>query len=149
MKLFEFERRWLCNIFATILPSGAEPRLPLGANDVDMGAYVDDLMHSAPRHFALGLRVCAWLVQVMPAFVLGRLSSFAGLSVTQQTEMFERMCGSNIYVIRELPMLFKTAACLGYCGLPHVQEQLGIAPRDAQGPHWTRHSLPVVNEGCP
>jgi len=148
MTLLGFERRWLCAIFATMLPSGAEPRLPLGADDVDSGAYVDDLMRIAPRHFSLGLRACTWLVQLMPLFVLGRLSSFMGLPSELRTELFERMCRSDKYLIRELPMLFKTAACLGYCGLPQVQAQVGIAPRDAEPARWARRSLPVAREGA-
>jgi hypothetical protein len=146
MTLFGFERRWLCSIFATMLPSGADPRLPLGADDVGSGAYVDDLMRTAPRHFTLGLRACVWLIQLMPPFVLGRFSSFSALSADARTELFERMCRSDRYLIRELPMLFKTAACLGYCGLPAVQERIGIAPRDVEPARWARGSLPVMKE---
>jgi hypothetical protein len=142
MTLRGFERRWLCAIFATMLPSGAEPRLPLGADDVDSAAYIDDLMRVAPRHFALGLRACAWLIQLLPLFVLRKPATFMGLPVELRTELFERMCRSDVYLIRELPMLFKTAACLGYCGLPQVQALVGIAPRDAEAARWARRRLP-------
>lgn len=149
MRLWAVERRWLCAIFETMLPSGADPRAPLGASDVDLGAYADELLRVAPRHFALGLRACTWLIQLMPPFVLGKLSSFTGLSSELRTELFERMGRSDRYLIRELPMLFKTAACLGFCGLPQVQAQLGISPRDGEPASWARRGLSVVKETGP
>jgi hypothetical protein len=56
--------------------------------------------------------------------------------------LLERLGRSRVYVIREMPLLFKTAACLGYGGLPEVQARVGITPVDALPPDWARRSLP-------
>ena len=46
--LLGFERRWLHAVFEAILPSGAHPTLTLGARDVPMDAFIDDLWAHAP-----------------------------------------------------------------------------------------------------
>jgi hypothetical protein len=136
MRLLGFERRWLAEIFAAMLPASDDPRFPLGASALGAERYIDDLMRSAPRDFALGLRVCTWLVQLAPLFTYGRLAGFAGLDAAQRSELLERLTRSDVYLIRELPMLFKTAACLGLCGLPDLQRRIGIHPVDASDPEW-------------
>jgi hypothetical protein len=138
VKLLGFERRWLMEIFAALLPASDDPRFPLGASALGAERYIDDLMRSAPRDFALGLRVCTWLLQLAPLFTYGRLVRFAGLDAAARSELLERLTRSDVYLIRELPMLFKTAACLGLCGLPALQRRIGIHPVDASDPEWAR-----------
>jgi hypothetical protein len=41
-------------------------------------------------------------------------------------------------VLREMPLLFKMIGCLGYCGSPEVQAQIGIEPRDEKPAEWAR-----------
>jgi len=138
VRLFDFERRWLAAIFATMLPASDDPRFPLGAAALGVEHYIDDLMRSAPRDFALGLRVCTWLLQLAPLLMCRRLVGFAGLDEPARSQLLERLTQSDVYLIRELPMLFKTAACLGLCGLPELQRRIGIHPVDASDPEWAR-----------
>jgi hypothetical protein len=154
MKLFAFERRWLALVFATILPASDDARFPEGADELGAARYIDSLLRTAPSDFCIGLRVFTWLLMFMPPFVLGRLCTFAMLAATERTELLERLTQSNTYLIRELPMLFKTAACLGLCGLPHVQRRIGIHPVDATPPDWARDAtrsarLPITKEHRP
>jgi hypothetical protein len=151
MTWFAFERRWLLLIFAAILPASDDPRFPQGAIELGAGRYLDSLLRSAPSDFALGLRVCTWLVMFAPPFVLARWCTFAGLSAAQRAELLERLTDSDVYLIRELPMLFKTALCLGVCGLPDAQRRIGIHPVDASPPDWAQPEgaalhLPLVAE---
>jgi len=133
-----FERRWLTEIFAATLAASDDPRFPLGASALGVERYIDDLMRSAPRGFALGLRVCTWLLQLAPLLAYGRPVRFAGLDAAARSELLEHLTRSDVYLIRELPMLFKTAACLGLCGLPELQRRIGIHPVDASDPEWAR-----------
>lgn len=154
MSLLGFERRWLAAIFATILPASDDPRFPLGAGALGAERYIDHLMRSAPRDFAFGLRICTWLLQLAPLLVHRRLVGFAGLDEAARSELLERMTRSDVYLIRELPMLFKTAACLGLCGLPDLQRRIGIHPLDARDPEWARaeraaRRLPRARENRP
>lgn len=152
MKPFAFERRWLAAIFATVLPGSDDPRFPLGASALGVERYVDALVRAAPRGFVSGLRVCTWLLQLCPPFVLGRFVCFTALGQDARAELLERLTRSDRYLVRELPMLFKTAACLGLCGLPDVQRRIGIHPVDVAAPDWARAAdatgrLPVTGGG--
>jgi hypothetical protein len=142
MTLSRSERRWLLMVFDAVVPSGATERLPKGARDVPMGRFVDDLFAHAPLHFCLGVRACLWIVMLSPWFVLRRFTTFAGLSRGERIRLLEEFGKSERYTIREAPLLFKTVACLGYCGLPEIQTRVGISPVDKKPPSWARKSLP-------
>jgi len=144
MTLLGFERRWLVVVFETVLPAGADGRLPVRISDVPMDRFVDDLIRQAPAHFVLGLKACLWVVMLAPPFVLGRFRTFLGLEPSERLSLLERLGRSRTYVIREMPLLFKTIACLGFCGLPEVQSSIGIHPTDTTPPAWARRGLPVV-----
>ena len=145
LRLFNFERRWLVSVFAVVIPSGADERFPYGAAQAPMGRFVDDLLAHAPLQFVIGLRACLWMVMLSPLFLLGRFRSFLGLEPAAQLAVLERFRTSNIYLVRETPLLFKTVGCLGFCGLPAVQQGLGIHPTDATAPPWAR-ALPRAED---
>jgi hypothetical protein len=151
MSLRDFERRWLLLIFAAILPASDDPRFPQGALELGAERYLASLLRAAPGDFALGLRACTWLVMFAPPFLLGRWCTFARLTTAERAELLERLARSDVYLIRELPMLFKTALCLGVCGLPAVQRRIGIHPVDSSAPDWAQGGpnalrLPQLNE---
>jgi hypothetical protein len=147
MTLLGFERNWLLAIFDTVVPSGADERIPEGAKSAPMDRFLDDLLAHAPAHFCLGLRACTWILSLSPIFVLGQLRFFASLSPEDRIGLLRRFSASPNYVIREMPLLFKTVACLGFCGLPDVQSRLGIRPVDAIPPEWARARLPLAKGG--
>lgn len=135
MRLADFERRWLLTIFDTVLPT-SDPRFALeGARLSD---YIEHLMVRAPRHFALGLRLCAWLLQLCPLLLMGRLRSFGGLGREERVALLNRLGRARHPLVGEIPLLFKMSACLGVCGLPGVQRAIGITPTDASPPPWAR-----------
>jgi hypothetical protein len=142
LRMFRFERRWLLRIFEAVLPSGADPRLRLGAADVPLGAFVDDLLARAPLLSVVGLRAGVWLVMLAPLFVLGRARSFLGLSPDQRTELLDRLRGNRAYMVREIPNLMKITALLGFGGLAAVQESVGMPPLDRTPPWWARRDGP-------
>jgi len=142
-----YELRCLAAVFEAVLPSGASETMPLGAADVAMGRFVEDLFRHAPGHFRLGLRACLWFLTLAPPFVLGRFATFVGLPREDRLRLLERLGQSSVYVVREMPLLFKTVACLGFCGLPEVQSPIGISPVDSLPPEWARRGLPMAGRG--
>lgn len=136
--MFAFEKRWLREIFETVIPSGGSRQLPEGAGDVPIDGFVDDLMAHAPQQFRIGLRACTWLVMLSPLFVIGRPATFLALEEADRMRVLERFRDSDVYLLREMPLLFKTIGCLGFCGVPRVQARLGIFPRDEEAPSWAR-----------
>jgi hypothetical protein len=134
VRLWRFERRWLLRVFETVLP--AAPPL-LGAAQAPLGPFVDDLLRRAPLAAVLGLRAALWLVMLAP-LVAGRRCTFLGLDPAARLALLERLCRSDRYLVREAALLFKVIGCLGLCGLPPVQERVGIHPVDARPPPWAR-----------
>jgi hypothetical protein len=101
-----------------------------------MGRFVDDLLASASLEFVAGLRLCLWMVMLAPLVVLRRLRTFLSLDLADRTKVLDRLRRSDVYLVREAPILLKTIACLGFCGLSPVQKALGIHPVDASPPSW-------------
>lgn len=136
--MFRFERRWLLRIFDAVYPGGTEGGLRLGAKDVPIGGLLDDMVKRAPFDFVLGLRAAAWVVTLFGPLLAGRLRTFAGLSVTERGEVLESLAHSRLYLLREIPMLLKMVASLGYLGVPSVQRELGLPNVDGEPPAWAR-----------
>lgn len=137
MQITPFERRWLVTIFDAIYPGGATPALPVGAGDVGLERFVDDLFVHTPFQPALGIRLATWVVLLCPLFVIGRPATFVGLSREDRERVLIRLSESSLWFIRELPALLKMVGALGYCALPAVQRQVGI-PLLAADPSWAR-----------
>jgi hypothetical protein len=141
LRMLRFERRWLVRVFEELLPKDADARLPIGAADVPMGRFVDDLLAYAPLEFVTGLRLCLWMVMLAPVIFFRRARTFLSLGPADKTAVLDRLRGSDRYVLREAPILLKTIACLGFCGLPPVQQALGIDPIDTSPPSWAAKRL--------
>jgi hypothetical protein len=135
MQFRSFERRWLLAVLAAILPAGAHPRLSLGARDLPLGRFVDDLLLRAPLLAVIGLRASLWVVTLAP-LARGRLRLFPALAPDEQIALLDALSRSPVHLLREVPVLLKTLACLGYCGMPEVQRQVGITPVAAAPPPW-------------
>jgi hypothetical protein len=141
MRLAKVERRWLDQVFSTILPDGAVPGMP-GADRVPLDRFVRDLSIHAPPRLLLGLRLALFFVAVLaPLLVLGRIRTFSGLSDDERLRLLRELRTSRWYSIRELPVLLKSVACLGYCGLPVVQRRIGIE-EPGPDPDWAREAAP-------
>jgi hypothetical protein len=138
LRLFRFERRWLARVFETVLPSGTDPTMALGARDVPMGRFVDDLLVNAPLLTVVGLRAALWMVMLAPLPCLRRFRTFTGLNAGERSALLDRLRRSDRYLVRESVILFKIVACLGFCGLGPVQRRLGIHPTDSTPPSWAR-----------
>ena len=136
LRLFRRKRRWVVRLFETVLPRPEEGPLALGAADLPLGAFVDDLVTHAPLSAVLGLRLALWLVMLAPPFALGRWRTFLGLDPAERLALLERLRRSDRYLVRESALMWKLLGCLGFCGLPEVQRRLGIHPVDQTPPAW-------------
>lgn len=140
MKLTRFERRWLLEMFDAILPSRSHATLTLGAADFPMDRFLDDAEAEAPFEYLLGLRVALWVVMLSPVILFYRARPWTWLPREERIEALRRLLHHPVYVLRELPAILKTVACLGYCGVPAVQAQIGFDRVDATDPAWLRRA---------
>lgn len=143
MNWWSFERRWLAAIWATILPSGTPGGLALGASDVPLDRFLDQLIALAPARVSFGARACVWLLTFCPLLVLGRFALFPSLDAEARLALLDKLRASDVYLVRELPILFKMLGALGYAGLPEVQRQMGIPlDDDTPRPDWAAEPKP-------
>lgn len=136
MRLFGFEKRWLLRIFDAILPSGSDERLPVGAADLPMDRFADEVMVVAPSRVAFGVRGAIWLITFVGPFLAGRLGWFPMMNVDSRSDVLERLHHHRLYLVRELPMLFKMLVTLAYGGAPIVMESVGVPVIDDDPPSW-------------
>ncbi|MFW5925170.1 MAG: hypothetical protein ACOCV4_03330 [Myxococcota bacterium] len=136
MRLRRFEERWMRLLFDAILPVDADPRLSSRAGDAPVGPLVDDLFRSAPGQFLLGLRAAIWVAY--GSALVFRLRTFRQLTREERAQHLERLEGSRLYFLREIPMLLKMVASLAYGALPQVQAAAGLPPAGEPAPEWAR-----------
>jgi hypothetical protein len=142
MRWWSFERRWLACLWASILPSGTPGGLTLGAPDVPLDRFLDELTLHAPRRVAWGARLAVWLLTLSPLFILGRAALFPSLDEEERLALLERLARSDVYLVRELPTLFKMLGALGFAGLPRVHEALGMPDQGTRPPPWLGEAEP-------
>ncbi len=121
-----FEVHVAVKMCEAIYPSGADPRLPLGAKDVGIDRFIPRLLAVIPLQAALVLRLAVWVVLFSPLLVGKGPRLFTGLSEKDQEEVMRRLSVHRIYYLRELSMLWKAYGGMGYGGDPRVQALLGM-----------------------
>ena len=136
--MLAFERRWLLRIFDAVYPRQTPGGPASGAADVPLEGLITDLGSHAPFDFMLGLRAATWVVTLFGPLLVGRLRRFGSLPVSERGEVLEGLAHSRLYLLREIPMLLKMVASLGYVGMPDVQRELGLSVVDSQPPSWAR-----------
>lgn len=134
MRLLAFERRWLLAVFHLMLPRSAF--FPIGAEDAPMAAFTTDLLQRAPLSFALGLRAALLAVVFYPVWAARTPRTLFSWPAGAQLDALEKMAQSRFYLIREMPMLLKMTACLGFFGLPQIQRAMGIENNDPLPAHF-------------
>lgn len=136
--LTRVEQRWFVAMVEAILPSRASEAMPFGAQDVPLGAFLHDFLRCAPFKIVLGLRATLLLIFLAPLFQSGLRRTFMGLDGSARQAAILRMRKSDVYVLRELPVLLKTIGCMAVLGVPQAQQTLGLASVDATPPDWAR-----------
>lgn len=137
MTLSSAEKGWLAAVFDTLYPSGVDGGMPFGARDLPLDRFADELTTHAPARVITGMRAVLWFLQwLAPLVFLRRPRTFTGLEPTARLVLLETIRTKDVYLIREMPLLFKLLGGLALCGQPAVHRELGIAPTDDEPPDW-------------
>ena len=126
----------MLRIFDAVLPNGSDERLPVGAVDLPMDRYTDEIMRYSPTRVAFGIRAAAWLVTFFGPLLVGRLGWFPAMNVDNRSAVLEALAHHRVYVVRELATLFKMLATMGYGAAPIVLESIGVRVLDDEPPSW-------------
>ncbi len=140
MDLTTFERGWARSALSTMFPSGVHARVP-GADVIDIGTALQDVLHNVPARVALGLRAAVWLLALAPMFVLFRFRTLPSLDAETRERVVLALLSSRSYAIRQLALLLKAFGALMFVAAPGVREsivgreplmQLGRKPEEAR-----------------
>jgi hypothetical protein len=111
-------------VLDTLLPSGADPRLPRGFADVDFDAVHPQLRFAPPaigRAFELSLIVATWVAPLL----IGRLPPLGRHPREVRERALEAMASSRWPVLRQLITLQKVVVSLAYGADPEVRAAIG------------------------
>ena len=143
--LFAFERRWVLAILDTIFPGPSRGGfLPLGAADLDVDAYFDDIFGHVPLESALGLRAAIWFLALSPLFVVRRFTTFSGLSEEERERVYLELSSSRVYVVRSLVIALKAIGSLLYCANEAVRPRILGTTQDPDATSATLVPLRVL-----
>ena len=106
-----------------------------GAADLPMAAFLDDFLRHAPWRICAVLRLATWVVEFSPILLLQRPLPFTKLGQAEREASLARLGASPLHLVRELPLLLKMVACMGFCGHPEARRQIGI-PTAGEAPAW-------------
>jgi hypothetical protein len=120
MKLAPIENRWAEAALAAIFPGSSEQGLD-GISAMNIASYLGDVMAWVPLRAAMGLRVAIWLVALAPLFVLGRLTTIAGLSPAERERLMMVLVASRSYAVRSLVLVLKSFGALLYASDARVR----------------------------
>ena len=98
--------------------------------------FIDGIRARCGKDFMLGVRAAAWVVTLFGPLLIGRLRRFGSLLPNERADVLEGLAHHRLYLVRELPMLLKMVASLGYVGVPEVQRAIGLAVVDDTPPAW-------------
>lgn len=109
-------------VIDTLLPSSADPRLPLGALESGFEDFLEEFETSAsPRlraAFGWALIAAAWVAPLL----VRRLPPISRLTPSERTEALRAMEHSRLPALRQLMRVLKTVVALHYGGLPAVRQ---------------------------
>jgi hypothetical protein len=120
MKLAPVENRWAEAALAAIFPGSIEQGLD-GISAMNIAAYLGDVMGWVPFRAAMGLRLAIWLVALAPLFVLGRLTTIAGLAPAERERVMTVLVASRSYAVRSLVLVLKSFGALLYASDARVR----------------------------
>ncbi len=127
--LFPREERIALSAFDAMFPHFEGSPLGIGARDVDMRAYLLDVMAAYPPRLRTGLRGLFWFLEGASYLAHGR--SFLQLPRDLRERLLLRLYESRIYYLRYLVLMLKAVAALGFFGFPEVREKVGYSkPRN-------------------
>lgn len=122
--MLAMEQRWAVAVLEGFAPVGG-PGLAPQEGEVDYLTTMRKMMHASTGLAAFGLRLGLWLATFAPVFVLGKLKTMASLSRERRAELLEKLLSHRLYLIRELTLLLKLAACMAMFARPALRERSG------------------------
>lgn len=113
-------------VVETLLPSGADPRLPLGALDAGFASFHDgEFSRTASSRMRLGFRVAVATATWVAPLLIRRVPPLARLDPDDRERALEAMASSRHPLLRDLVTLMKLVVCFTYGTDQRVRDAIG------------------------
>jgi hypothetical protein len=126
VKLSELERGWLKKILEAVIPPGVVHSISPSAADAGAAKILEEMLRHLPAFTGLGLRASIVFVEFLgPVFGLRKAARFSMLPPEQREECLARMSKHDTYFVRQMVLLHKATACMGWGADDRVRQGLG------------------------
>jgi len=116
--------KWLRTQLDAIIPEGGE--IPVSAEEGGAVEIFQDMASHLPALTGMSLHAAVVFVEFAgPLFGLKKTGRFSGLDSEKKTECLQGLSKSPIYLVRQMVMLLKMIACMGWGADPRVRRSLG------------------------
>ncbi len=127
MKLSGMERKWAEKMLDAVIPRGGEGLAESSASDGGAAEILEEMVAYLPATTGLGLRGAIWFIEfVGPLFGARRLTRFSSLANEDGQKCLAGLSKSDVYFFRNMVLLVKSVACMGWGADDHVRESLGM-----------------------
>jgi hypothetical protein len=103
--------RWGAVILSSFAPTGPEG-LVQREGEVDWAGAFDRFLHGLNTKARIGVRLGVVIVMTAPLWTFLCWGSFARLSSQARVELLQRLLVHRLFVVRELTLMLKVAACM-------------------------------------
>lgn len=113
-------------VLDTLLPSGSDPKMPLGLLETDFDGFYAGFQKNASPSMRFGFRTallaCIWVAPLL----IGRLPPITRLKRPTRERALEAMGKSRFYLLRQLMLVLKAVACFCYGADRRVRDSIGM-----------------------
>jgi hypothetical protein len=125
MRLTMREREWLCASLDSMVPG--DDHIKVSATRGGSVEVFEDMVETLPPITSLGLRAAVVFVEFLgPAAGLKVFTRFSTLDVGRQEECAAALLNHKVLLVRQMGLLLKMIACLGWGADPRVRKTLGM-----------------------
>lgn len=127
MRLSNLERAVTLAVFDAVLPgiAGGAP----AARDHDLLGAHERMLAGMPKVHAMAFRAAFVATEFgLPLGMLGRARRFSRMALADRVSALERVVKHRAYLLRQLGLLFKTAAGFAYFQVEGVRAHFGLPP---------------------
>ena len=117
-------------VLDTLLPSGANPLLPLGIFDAGFDAFWADLEQTALPAWGWGFRAAVVTAVWAAPLLIRRLPPLTRLDRSARERALTALGASRFALLRQMLTLLKTVAGLCYGADPRVRQAIGYPRRE-------------------
>ena len=108
-----------------LLPSGADPNLPLGLFDAGFDAFYAEFQADAATGLRVGFTAALWAAIWLTPLLIGKVPPISRLEPEDRERALEALLSSRIYSLRQLGLVLKAVTSFAYGADPRVRDAIG------------------------